>query len=62
MIYKTLHRKLKIEQREPHNKSEMNSGMVLCWARVKSFCILSRGTLRHPYNSDLSCFNKYKAT
>jgi len=26
MIYKTLHRKLKIEQREPHLKPRVNSG------------------------------------
>jgi len=26
MIYKTLHRQLKIEQHEPHKKPEMNSG------------------------------------
>jgi hypothetical protein len=26
MIYKTLHRKLKIEQREPHLKPVVNSG------------------------------------
>jgi hypothetical protein len=25
-IYKTLHRKLKIEQQEPHEKPEVNSG------------------------------------
>ena len=28
MIYKTLHRKLKIEQHEPHNKSVVNPGAV----------------------------------
>jgi hypothetical protein len=26
MIYKALHRKLKIEQHEPHNKAGVNSG------------------------------------
>jgi len=28
IIYKTLHRKLKIEQHEPHKKTEMNLGAV----------------------------------
>jgi len=27
MIYKTLHRKLKIDQLEPHKKPELNSGV-----------------------------------
>ena len=31
-IYKTLHRKLKIEQHEPHWKPGMNSGAPEGWA------------------------------
>jgi hypothetical protein len=32
MIYNTLHRKLKIESREPHWKSGKNSGAPQMWA------------------------------
>ena len=36
IIYKSLHRKLKIEQHEPHKKSRMNSSK--CSGRVGSSC------------------------
>ena len=42
MIYKTLHRKLKIDQHEPHKK---NWGELVCSGRVGSSCSTS-GTRR----------------
>ena len=62
-IYKTLHRKLKIEQREPHKKPSVNSGAPE-WLAVPA--IRRVNVKRHEhYLIWKSCwtqvyFNKYK--
>jgi hypothetical protein len=39
MIYKTLHRKLKIKQNEPHKKLGVNSGADSKWVPTGLFCL-----------------------
>jgi len=49
-IYKTLHRKLKIEQHEPHLKP----GKIMCSGRLSRFCsTIRKGHLIGKYDDNI---------
>jgi hypothetical protein len=53
MTFKTLHRKLKIEQNEPHKKLGVNSGRINIQHITVSHGTMGDGAMRHCYMLDV---------